>query len=66
MAKEYIHKIQADGRDSWTCIETNEQGQVVNKYMVYEDPSKRPESIAITILKNATPEEIAEIKRLLS
>lgn len=36
MNKEYIYKKQADGRDSWTCIEKDEKGNVINKFMVYE------------------------------
>lgn len=34
----YEYKLQGNGKDSWVATETDEQGIVVNKYMVYEDP----------------------------
>ncbi len=37
MEKVYTYKKQGDGRDSWTCEEI-ENGQVINKYMVFELP----------------------------
>jgi hypothetical protein len=40
ITKEYTYKQQGDGRDSWKVVEKDEQGKVLNVYMVYEDPNK--------------------------
>jgi hypothetical protein len=40
ITKEYKYKKQGDGRDSWKVVEKDEQGKVLNVYMVYEDPNK--------------------------
>lgn len=67
MAKEYIEKIQGDGRMSWTCTETDDDGNLINAYMVYEDPyAEEPKTNLIEALKSATPEEIAYLKQLLN
>ena len=57
MTTEIIYKEQGDGRDSWIVIES-EGGKVVNKYMVYEDPSK-------DWIDSLTPEQIVKLKNLL-
>ena len=36
MITKFTYKKQGDGRDSWTCIEKDDEGNIVNKYMVYE------------------------------
>jgi hypothetical protein len=36
----YEYKLQGNGKDSWTATETNDIGEVIAKYMVYEDPNK--------------------------
>lgn len=41
MVKKYTYKQQGDGRDSWICEEI-ENGELVNRYMVYEDPNALP------------------------
>ena len=40
MEKEYIYKLQGDGKDSWICIEKDDQGNESTRYMVYEKPTK--------------------------
>lgn len=65
MRKEYTYKLQGDGRDSWTVSEFDENDNLVNKYMVYEDPTK-PKPTAIETILNASPEEIEQIKQLLN
>jgi hypothetical protein len=39
MEYRYTYKRQGDGRDSW-LVEELKGETVVNKYMVYEDPTK--------------------------
>lgn len=53
MEKEYIYKKQGDGRDSWIVIEKDDNGNIINKYMIYE----KPEGYAKTI------EEVLEVKK---
>lgn len=68
MRKEYEYKLQGDGRDSWTCTEYNEDQELISKYMLYEDPYKKPvpDVDIITMLKNLSPETLDEIKKLLT
>lgn len=44
MTKNYTYKLQGDGRDSWICEEF-EGEELINKYMVYEDPSQNTLSL---------------------
>ena len=39
MEKIITYKKQGDGRDSWR-IDEIENGEMINSYMVYEDPTK--------------------------
>lgn len=39
MEKRYTYKQQGDGRDSWVCEEW-EGEEMLDRYMVYEDPTK--------------------------
>ena len=64
MRKEYQYKLQGDGRDSWTVSEYNDNDELINKYMVYEDPTLQI-GTALKAVLAATPEEIVEIKKLL-
>jgi hypothetical protein len=52
MTKEYQYKKQGNGSDSWTVTEKDDDGNVTDKYMVYE----RPEGHADTL------EQAKEIK----
>ena len=38
MVKEYTYKLQGNGKDSWTVTEKDDDGNIINKYMVYEKP----------------------------
>jgi hypothetical protein len=62
--KEYTYKLQGDGRDSWTVSEYDENDELVSIYMVYENPFEST-GTALRAVLSATPEEIAEIKRIL-
>lgn len=64
MRKEYQYKLQGDGRDSWTVSEYDDNDELINKYMVYEDPTIQI-GTALKAVLAATPEEIVEIKKLL-
>ena len=62
MRKEYQYKLQGDGRDSWVVTEYNELDEITSVYMVYEEPNIGP---ALKAVLSATPDEIAEIKKIL-
>lgn len=38
----YQYKEQSDGTPSWKVTEKDSKGTIVNAYMVYSDPSKKP------------------------
>lgn len=65
--KSYKYKLQGDGRDSWICTERDDLGNLIDEYMVYEDPYAPIQNTTrvLDFFANATPEEIAEIKRIL-
>ena len=65
MRKEYQYKLQSDGRDSWIVSEYNENNELINKYMVYEDPTKQV-GAALQAVLSASPEEIEQIKQILN
>ena len=65
MRKEYEYKLQGDGRDSWIVFEYNDLDELINKYMIYEDPTKQI-GTALQAVLNATPEEIEQIKKILN
>jgi hypothetical protein len=65
MRKEYQYKLQGDNRDSWIVTEFDENNEIINKYMVYEDPTKQV-GAALQAVLNATPEEIEKIKQILN
>ena len=65
MRKEYEYKLQGDGRDSWIVSEYNDNNELINKYMVYEDPSKQV-GTALQAVLSASPEEIEQIKQILN
>lgn len=62
MEKVIKYKRQGDGRDSWEISEY--EGEIlVNRYMVYEDPSK-PKTVDISNIDidSLTDEQIAKLK----
>jgi len=65
MRKEYEYKLQGDGRDSWIVFEYNDSDELINKYMIYEDPTKQI-GTALQAVLNATSEEIEQIKKILN
>lgn len=66
--KTYTYKKQGDGSDSWTCIETDDEGNVITKYMVYENPNAKPIPTVdvVGLLRSLKPEELQEIKNILN
>jgi hypothetical protein len=55
ITKQYSEKIiQNDGSETWICEEF-EKGELVNKYMVYEDPNivKKEDKEIIYIINRA-------------
>ena len=65
MRKEYEYKIQGDNRDSWIVSEYNDNNELINKYMVYEDPTKQV-GAALQAVLSASPQEIEQIKQILN
>lgn len=64
----YEYKRQGDGRDSWTVTETDQNGNVLNKYMVYEDPNKPavPNVDVVALLQSLPQEQIEQIRQILN
>jgi hypothetical protein len=62
MATTYTYKRQGNGVDSWTVTETDSNGVVTSKYMVYEDPNKKS---SIREIEKLTMEEIASFKSII-
>tara|TARA_R110000868_G_scaffold107649_4_gene294462 strand:- start:4344 stop:5162 length:819 start_codon:yes stop_codon:yes gene_type:complete len=62
MATTYTPLRQDNGVDSWIVEETDGDGQVTSKYMVYEDPNKKS---SIRDMERLSPEEIATFKGLI-
>lgn len=68
MYKEFKHKKQGDGSDSWTVTEweTDKKKVLINKYMVYEDPTKEfTLDISKVDISTLKPKQITELKILL-
>lgn len=65
MRKEYEYKLQGDGSDSWIVSEYNDNDELINKYMVYEDPTKQV-GAALQAVLSASPQEIEQIKQILN
>lgn len=65
MEKVYTYKKQGDGRDSWRCDEI-ENGNIVNSYMVYEDPNS-PKAIDISgvDIDTLTDDQLLKLKQRL-
>jgi hypothetical protein len=41
MATTYTPLKQDNGVQSWIAVETDGDGQLISKYMVYDDPNKK-------------------------
>ena len=65
MTKEITYKLQGDGRDSWIVTEKDDSGEIINKYMVYENPELENIGAALKAVMTASPEELQQIKKLL-
>jgi hypothetical protein len=67
MGKTVRYKKQGTGEDSWEIIECDGD-EVIAHYMTYEDPNKlpSPEVDIVSILMKKTPEELNQIKQILS
>ena len=59
MATTYTYYRQGNGIDSWIAVETDGDGQVTSKYMVYEDPNKKA---SIREIEKLSAEDIAIFK----
>ncbi len=67
--KEYEYKKQGDGSDSWTVTEWEDETKkvMVNKYMVYEDPSTPVKGVDMSnvYLSTMTPEQMQQLRTAL-
>lgn len=70
--KEIKYKLQGNNDDSWEIseyeiFEEDNTGYLLTRYMIYEDPYKKPipNVDVISMLKNMTSEELNEIKQIL-
>ena len=62
MPISYTYYRQGNGVDSWIAVETDGNGEVTSKYMVYEDPNKKE---TIRSFEKLTTEEIASFKSII-
>ena len=62
MATTYTYYKQSNGVDSWIAVDTDGDGQVTSKYMVYEDPNKKE---TIRNFEKLSTEDIATFKGLI-
>jgi hypothetical protein len=62
MATTYTPLRQDNGIDSWIAVETDGDGQVVSKYMVYDNPYKKA---SIRELEKLSAEDIVNFKSLI-
>jgi len=58
----YTPYRQGNGVDSWIAVETDSTGEVISKYMVFEDPYKKE---TIRSFEKLTTEEIASFKSII-
>lgn len=62
METKYTYKLQGNGKDSWTC-EVTDNGVVVDRYMVYEDPTKpKKTDISNINIDSLTKSQIDKLK----
>lgn len=62
MPISYTYYRQGNGVDSWIAVETDGEGEVTSKYMVYEDPNKKA---TIRDFEKLSTEDIATFKELI-
>jgi hypothetical protein len=62
MPISYTYSRQGNGVDAWIAIETDDSGEVISKYMVYEDPNKKA---TIREFEKLSTEDIASFKSLI-
>jgi hypothetical protein len=60
----YEYKLQGNGKPSWKATETDEFGNVVNIYMVYEEPNKKRDISNIDV-DTLTAEELQKLANRL-
>jgi len=69
MYKEFEYKLQGNGLDSWVVSEYEDDTKAVliNRYMVYEDPTKPPKGIDMSNvdLTTMTAEQMQQLKTAL-
>jgi len=69
MYKEFEYKKQGDGTDSWTYTEWDSEAktEMLNKYMVYEDPNTPTKGVDMSNvdLSTMTAEQIQQLKTAL-
>lgn len=65
MTKEVTYKQQGNGTDSWIVKEFDENNILTNAYVTFTNPANDGKVDLISIIANATPEEIEFIKTAL-
>jgi len=60
----YQYKLQGNGKDSWIVTVTNEQGEVIEKYMTYENPNKKT-NISNIDIDSITEEDLTKLAQKL-
>lgn len=67
MRKEYTYKLQGNGKDSWIVREFNEDNELINSYMIYEDPNilPIPKVDVVGLLQILNENELNQIREIL-
>lgn len=66
METTYTYKKQGNGKDSWTC-EIKEGETLIDRYMVYEDPSaEKKVDLSNIDIDSLTDEQILKLKARFS
>lgn len=65
MEKKIEFKLQGDGRDSWIITNIDDNGNIISKYMVYENPNIS-KGLAIIAFEQASDLEKEEIAKQLA
>ena len=61
MAINYTYKRQGNGRDSWVRTETNDNGDIIDKYMIYYNPHNTSIDVVVGVEHTLTNKDLIKI-----
>lgn len=71
MNREIKYKLQGNGSDSWEISEYNDKDELMDRYMVYDNPDIKPIPNVDVIgllnkLREENPQDFEKLKQLLN